>query len=361
MTDKKNPDKSIEQRKRDHLEPFRSGGVNARQKTTWLEHVHLIHDALPELSKSEIDTSVEFCEHSFLSPLFISGMTGGTQEARSINRKLAQVAQELGMGFGLGSGRAMLVDDSLAETYMVKDVAPDVFVAWNLGGVQLKHTSVDTVCAAVDRLGADALCIHLNPAQELVQVEGDRDFRGVMDAIGKLVKTASCPIIVKETGAGISRQVAEVLCAQGVQWLDVAGCGGTSWTGLELQRSGLHEEPNARELWDWGIPTAAAVMETRTLPKGLMASGGIRTGLDAARALALGADMAGCASPVIQAWFSGGKQGALDYLSRVQDGLKNSMLLTGCRSISDLHNAPRVLTGPLLLWVQQRNLDKVGD
>ncbi len=351
---------SVEQRKKDHLKPFRQGGVNARDASTWLEHVHLLHDALPEISKDEIDTSAEFCGRRFSSPLFITGMTGGTKEAQTINRQLAQVAQELDLGFGLGSGRAMLDHEELTETYMVRDVAPDIFLAWNLGGVQLLHTEVTKISKAMDELKADALCVHLNPAQELVQPEGDRDFRGVLDAISRLVKGFDWPIIVKETGAGISKKVAGMLVDVGVEWLDVAGCGGTSWPGVELLRSGKEDDPNAQALWDWGIPTAAAIAETRKQAKGIIASGGIRTGLDAARALALGADMAGVASPVLQAWFSAGKKGAHDYLSGLKDGLVNSMLLAGCKDIPQLQDAPRVVTGPLLLWIQQRNLEQTG-
>ncbi len=349
-------DHKVDQRKKDHLELFRSGGVSARKATTWLEHVHLLHDALPELGTSEIDTSVEFCGRGFKSPLFITGMTGGTNEAGTINRELARVAQELKIGFGLGSGRAMLEHDELTETYMVRDTAPDVFLAWNLGGVQLLHTGMDRILSAMDRLKADALCIHLNPAQELVQPEGDRDFRGVMDGIGNIIKSLDRPIIVKETGAGISKKVASMLSDVGVEWLDVSGCGGTSWPGVEILRSCQEHEPNAQALWDWGIPTAAAVLESKGAVRGIIASGGIRTGLDAVRALVLGANMVGLASPVIQAWFSKGEQGAMDYLCRVRDGVINTMLLAGCKNIMQLHNAPRVTTGPLLQWIQQRNL-----
>ena len=211
---------TIEQRKRDHLAPFRHGGVEARRTTAWFEHVQLIHSALPELSMDQIDLSARFCGRRFLAPLFITGMTGGTQEAGRINRELAAVAQKLGIGFGLGSGRAMLVDQGLIPTYQVRDAAPEVFLAWNLGGVQLPHTPVDRIRRALDVLDADAICVHLNPAQELMQPEGDRDFTGVLDAIGRLVAALDRPVIVKETGAGISRAVGLALHRVGVRHVD---------------------------------------------------------------------------------------------------------------------------------------------
>lgn len=344
---------TIEQRKRDHLEPFRHGGVEARGITSWLEHVHLIHTALPELSMEQIDCRAHFCGRRFDAPLFITGMTGGTSEAGRINRELASVAQSLGLGFGLGSGRAMLVDRGLEETYQVRDAAPDVFLAWNLGGVQLQHTPVDRIRKALDTLDADAVCIHLNPAQELMQPEGDRDFRGVLEAIGALVTQLDRPVIVKETGAGISRQVGLALQAVGVSHVDVAGCGGTSWVGVEVVRHERQQDPEALALWDWGIPTAAAVADLADTGLSLIASGGVRTGLDVARALALGADLAGVAAPVLTAWFNEGTRGAERLLNAVLSGLRSAMLLTGSRDVAALKRAPRVLSGPLLDWLQQ--------
>ncbi len=342
---------TIAQRKRDHLAPFRGGGVESRTTTSWLEHVHLIHSALPELSLDEVSLACTCCGRRFAAPLFISGMTGGTPEAGRINRDLARTAERLGIGFGLGSGRAMLVDRGLAETYRVRDEAPDVFLAWNLGGVQLRHTPLEQLQAALDSLGADAICIHLNPAQELMQPEGDRDFRGVLDAIGELVTRLERPLIVKETGAGISREVGLRLQRVGVRWIDVAGCGGTSWVGVEAIRHGLDADAESQALWDWGIPTAAAVAELAGSGLGLIASGGIRTGLDAARALALGADVAGMAAPVLQAWFEHGRDGAERFLVGLREGLRRSMLLCGCADLAALRRSPRVLTGPLRDWL----------
>ncbi len=344
---------TIEQRKRDHLEPFRHGGVEARRTTAWLEHVHLVHSALPELSMDQIDLATAFCGRRFDAPLFITGMTGGTAEAGRINRELAGVAQALGIGFGLGSGRAMLVDQGLVPTYQVRDAAPDVFLAWNLGGVQLQHTPVDRIRRALDSLAADAVCVHLNPAQELMQPEGDRDFTGVLAAIGRLVGELERPVIVKETGAGISRAVGLALRDVGVETVDVAGCGGTSWVGVEAVRHQRQQDPEALSLWDWGIPTAAAVADLAGSGLSLIASGGVRTGLDAARALALGADLAGLAAPVLRAWFEAGEAGAERLLRSILFGLRSAMLLTGSRDLAALRRAPRVVDGPLRDWLEQ--------
>ncbi len=348
---------ATEQRKKDHLEPFRKGGASARSVTTWLEYVRLIHQALPELGLEEIDLSAEFAGRRFAAPLFVTGMTGGTPEAARINQDLARISERLGIGFGLGSGRAMIEDPDLASTYQVRSQAPDVFLAFNLGGVQLIATEVERIQGALDQIGADALCVHLNPAQELMQPEGDRDFRGVLAAIGEAVERLDRPVIVKETGAGIGRRAGLMLREVGVEWVDVAGCGGTSWVGVEILRRGWQDDPEATALWDWGIPTAAAVSDLAGCGLGLIASGGIRTGLDVAGAIALGADLAGLAAPVLQGWFADGEAGAERVLRRVLSGLRSVMLLTGCRDLAALRRAPRMVTGPLRDWLQRDKSD----
>jgi len=341
-------------RKDEHLEPFRRGGVPARQATTWLECVGLVHQALPELNHDDIDTTCAIAGKQLAAPVFITGMTGGSRQAGTINRSLARVADELGLAFGLGSGRAMLEHPQAVASYQVRDCAPRVFLAWNLGGCQLLHTPLDTIKRALDRLAADAICIHLNPAQELAQPEGDRDFRGILPAIEKLVAGLERPVIVKECGCGIGREVGRQLAGAGVEWLDVSGCGGTSWVGVEVQRQGERAGAELQALWDWGIPTAAAVAEQRGNGLQVIASGGIRTGLDVARALVLGARLAGVAAPVLQAYFRDGEDGCRDYLAGLVAGLRRVMLLCGCADLERLHRAPRVLAEPLAGWLRQR-------
>ena len=345
---------STEKRKREHLAPFKDTGVPARKATTWLECVHLVHQPLPELALDEVDISVTFAGHPFRAPLFITGMTGGTEEARAVNRTLARVAERMGIGFGLGSQRAMVEDPTLAETYAVRDCAPNVFLAGNIGGVQLARLPLATVQDMVSRVQADALCVHLNPAQELVQAGGDRDFRGVASAIKEAVAHLTVPIIVKEVGCGVSREAARRLIDLGVRHLDTAGLGGTSWVGVELLRGGRDSDPDLAAFWDWGIPTAASVLEVAGLGLEVIASGGIRTGLDAARAIALGATLVGVAAPVLQAYFLGGEALVQARLEAIVMGIKQAMLLTGSRDIWAFQKAPKVLLTPLLEWVRQR-------
>ncbi len=341
-------------RKKDHLELFRAAPVDSRWTTSLLECVQLIHCALPETALDEIDLSTTFAGHHFRAPFFITGITGGTPDAAEINRALARVADEFGIGFGLGSQRAMLQDDDLTATYAVREAAPTAFIAGNIGGVQATRYPVSEICRLADRIGASALCIHLNPAQEILQPEGDRSFKGILTAIEHLTQELDIPLIVKETGAGISRETALRLRDAGVRHLDVAGAGGTSWIGVEILRSHRDKDPQATAFWDWGIPTAAAVCETGGLGLEVIASGGIRTGIDAARALALGATLVGAASPVLRAYYAGGLEGARNYIGSLLHGLRAATLLTGCRASRELAGAPRFIRSPLKEWVAER-------
>ncbi len=343
-----------EQRKRDHLAPFRTGGVGPREATSWLEHVRLVHQALTDVDFDGLDLATEFAGKPLRAPLFITGMTGGTAEAREINRGIARVAQGMGLGFGLGSQRAMLERPDLADTYQIRDVAPDILIAGNLGVVQATTATPAALRDMLAQVGADALCVHLNPAQELLQPEGDRRFAGTGEALGRLVEILDVPIIVKETGAGISREAAAKLAEVGVCWCDVAGLGGTSWPGVELLRTGTDGDSQRAAFRDWGIPTAAALVDLHGAPLVFLASGGIRTGLDLAKVLALGARVGGMAAPVIQAWFDGGEVAVQRLLDEVLQGLRAAMVLTDCRTLAELRAAPRVLLGPLREWAIQR-------
>lgn len=347
-----NGEEGIRQRKVDHIDLCAREDVEYRLKTTLLSDVHLMHQSLPEISMDEIDLSTELVGKNLRAPLCISGMTGGAEKARAVNRGLAQLAQEAGIAFGVGSQRAMLVDPTLTDTFRVRDVAPDVVLLGNIGAVQAGESATDEVEAVVDAIGADALCIHLNPAQELIQEGGDRDFRGCLDAIARLNEELSVPIIVKETGCGMSPSTVARVAQAGVEWVDVSGAGGTTWVGVEALRARPGRRLIGEDFWEWGVPTAASVVYARQAGRRVIASGGLRSGHDVARALALGASVCSMALPFLRGFMDAGIEGARGHLDRVVDGLKAAMLLTGSKRPADLARAHRILGPELRAWIE---------
>jgi isopentenyl-diphosphate delta-isomerase len=342
---------SISDRKRSHLDVCEQGAVEYAGKTTLLEEVDLLHDALPELAVDEVDVGVELLGKRLRAPLLITGMTGGTAEASDINRDFALVAEEYGIAFGLGSQRAMQRRPELAYTFQVRAHAPTTLVLANLGIVQATELATSDVSGLVERVGADALCVHLNPAQELIQPGGDRDFRGGLATIERLVRELAVPVVVKETGCGISRAVAARLRDVGVSFVDVSGAGGTSWVKVEAIRADEPGQALGQVFADWGIPTAAAVLAARKLGLDCVASGGIRTGLDVAKVIALGARVGGVALPVFRAYREGGLAAARRFIERLTTELQTAMVLTGSRNIDALGRVPTVLGPRLRAWV----------
>jgi len=340
-------------RKSDHLELCATGDVGFHQKTTLLEQVELLHEPLPELAVDAIDLSVELLGKRLAAPILIGAMTGGTDAAVAINRDLASVAEEHGYGFALGSQRPML-SHSDDPSYQVRDVAPHCLLFGNLGAVQaraLGTARVEQLCRAV---GADALCIHLNPAQELVQPDGDRNFTGVMATLKRLVDELPIPLIVKETGCGISPRAAQRLVDVGVRHIDVSGTGGTSWVAVESARRREPTDGLGPLLREWGIPTAASVAYAHHVtprPETIIASGGIATGLDVARAIALGANLAALARPVLRAHHAEGRDGVVALLTGVETALRAVMLLVGASDLTRLRSTPCVLGPELERWL----------
>lgn len=344
----------ISGRKEDHINLAIRGDVGFRAKSTLLECVELIHNSLPELAVDEIDLSCRVFGKRLRAPLLITGMTGGTERAGNINRALAKVAEECGVAFGVGSQRPMLTDPAVAVSYQVRDVAPTALILGNLGVVQASEMTTPAVQSLVDGIGADALCVHLNPAQEMAQPGGDRNFRGGEATFARLITGLSVPVIAKETGCGVAPGVARRLQALGVRDIDVSGAGGTSWVAVETHRATADQKRLGERFWDWGLPTAVCTALLGPLGlRTLIASGGVDNGLDAARAIALGAHVVGMARPVIQAWDAGGEPAVKSLLSAVEQELRTAMCLVGAKDLHALRGAPRVIGEPLGSWLRQ--------
>lgn len=344
----------ISQRKQDHIDLCATGDVGFRAKTTLFEEVELVHDAVPELTVDEVDTSIEMFGKKLAAPIVIAAMTGGTEKARSINRELARIADEEGYGFGLGSQRAML--DTAAgrdPTYEVRSIAPKALVLGNIGGVQARLSGKAALEDLVGRVGADALCVHLNPAMEIVQPGGDRDFTGIVETLGELADSLSVPVVAKETGCGIGPAAARKIAAAGVRHLDVSGAGGTSWVAVEMLRAEGEAKHLGVLLRDWGVPTAASVVvasQVKPRFRTIIATGGVSSGVDIAKAVALGATAGGIARPVLQALTEGGPDGAKAFLTRVRREIASVMLLVGAKTVADLRHADVILGERLEQW-----------
>jgi isopentenyl-diphosphate delta-isomerase len=343
----------IKQRKKDGIEIPLQKDVQARTTSTYLEYVKLVHNALPELDYDDIDLSTTFLGHKFSAPLVIDSMTGGTDEATLINGRLGELAEKYGFGMGLGSQRAGLKSEELAATYSVaRKNAPNAFLIANIGGAQLaKGLSIDDARKIVKMIRANALVVHLNPLQELVQPEGEPKYRGVLAKISELVRSMDVPVIVKEVGAGISKEVAIKLEMARVSAINVAGAGGTSWAGVEKLRADMVKDRKKARLgemfWDWGIPTAASLIEARKAVKvPLIASGGLRNGLEVAKCIALGASMAAMAYPFLKA-AAQSREALFGFADSVLEELRSAMFLTGSANVRALAGSRYILTGAL--------------
>jgi len=335
-----------QQRKKEHLELCLDTESVSSPSSTGLEAYRFIHNALPELDIDEIDISATFLDKRLSAPVLISSMTGGFDLARKVNRNLAAAAQMLGLAMGVGSQRVAIEEPSATTSFQVRDIAPDILLLGNLGAVQLNYGyGIEQCRRAVAMIDADGLIFHLNVLQEAVQPEGNRNFKGLTAKIAAVCKDLAVPVVAKEVGNGISVDVAVRLHRAGVRAIDIAGKGGTSWSAVEAQRAAKMGRRADAAFADWGIPTEEALISVRkALPNvQLVASGGIRSGLDIAKSIALGADIAALGQPLLSAALESADK-VVEFLAGVIHELKVSMLCLGAKDLQALRQAPLTRT-----------------
>jgi isopentenyl-diphosphate delta-isomerase len=353
-------DSLTENRKAEHLRICLTEDVQAKKVTTGFEDVHLLHKAVPEFGLSDVDTSISFFGKELRTPIIIEAMTGGTPDALMINSNLAEAAEHFGLAMGVGSQRAALETPRLEDTFrVVREKGPNIFLVANLGLPQIvANNGVEAAESAVEMIKADALAIHLNSLQEAIQREGETEFHNSLERIREVVSRLSVPVIVKETGAGMTMEDVRLLSRTGVKGIDVGGAGGTSWAAVESYREDGLKHRLGVTFWDWGVPTAISVAEAASSTDlKIIASGGLRTGVDVCKAICLGACAAGLAWPLLKP--AGG--GQLDHaLGMLIEEFRTSMFLMGAKNVVDLGRRPIVVTGKMAEWLRLRGLSPEG-
>ena len=358
----------IQARKADHLRMAASDPVESA-RSAGFEDVQLIHDAVPELDLGTIDTSVDFLGRRLALPLVISAMTGGHAEGGRVNAILARAAERFGVAMGVGSQRAALVDPNLRATYAItRDEAPGAYLIANIGAAQLvaqggsEPIGTAEIETLLGTIRADALAVHLNPLQELIQTEGERNARGHLDAISELVRAVDIPVVAKETGGGVSADAARRLAATGVAAIDVGGVGGTSFAAIETMRAEKRGDERGvrlgRLLRDWGISTVASLALARSAGLPVVATGGVRSGLDAAKAIAMGATAVGVARPLLQAALAGGDDAVAAWIDEFAEGLRAAMFLSGSGDTTALRRRTPVVVGATAELLRQLTMDE---
>ena len=332
---------SIQKRKKDHVKLTVNEDVFYK-KTTGFEHYDFVHNALPEVDSNSVDLRSNLLGRSFNMPFFVSSMTGGYADGESVNAKLASFCEKMNLPLGVGSQRAMIENPEETSSFsVVRKHAPNAFIAANIGGAQLiGGLPKEHVSRMTESIEANAVIVHLNPLQELMQPEGDRNFKGIENGIHSLIETAGIPVIVKETGAGLSPAVSRRLLEAGVSVIDTSGAGGTSWAKVENLRQ--KEGGALHHFDDWGIPTAVCVENIQVLRNEfefeLIASGGIRNAFDLIKAMALGADFAAAAQPVIKSLMEGGEKGLERWYQQLKRDCRVILTLLGCSIFGDLNS-----------------------
>lgn len=360
-------DEVVKQRKIEHVSIALEQDVSAQQQANWND-IHFVHQALPEVNLDEIDTTVNFLGHRLRYPLFISSLTGGHPDVTHINRNLARAAQEFGLALGVGSQRAAIVNPDVAASYAItREQAPDAFLIANIGAPQLipqaHHPAftIPQVQQAIDMINANALAVHMNSLQEAAQPEGDRRAIGEAAALQTLTQQIDLPIIAKETGAGVCREQAILLASCGVSAIDVGGAGGSSMAMMEAARSRSRNDTQTMNIGllyaNWGIATPIALIESASADLPLISTGGVRNGLDVARALALGANLVGMGYPFLKA-ASQSYEKVCELLESVVAELKVAMQLSGASTIAQLRAVDVVVMGQTREWLHLRGFDQ---
>ncbi|MCX8204112.1 MAG: type 2 isopentenyl-diphosphate Delta-isomerase [Candidatus Nezhaarchaeota archaeon] len=350
------------ERKIEHIRVCLERDVESARLKTGFRDVHLVHSCLPELDLSEVSLEAEFLGRRFSAPIAISALTGGPHLSTLINRSLAEASQRLNIPLELGSQRLAIEEPSLRASFkQARELSPDGFIVANVGAVQAASKGVEFVKEAVDMVEANAVAVHLNPLQEAIQPEGEAWFQGVLETLKELSSQVGVPVIVKEIGCGVAYEEASAIEKAGASAIDVAGVGGTSWAAIEAYRALSRGDEKSYQLGmafrDWGIPTAASIVEARLstrLP--IIGSGGVRSGIDAAKAIALGADLVGMALPLLKPALVG-SWAVVEFLERVMRELRLSMFLTGSKRVEDLKRARVVITGFTAEWLKARGFD----
>src|SRR5213082_2060729 len=357
----------VKKRKIEHVSIALGQDVSVAQRANWND-IQFVHQALPEVDLEKIDTSVTLLGHTLRYPIFMSSLTGGHPDVTSINRNLARAAEEYGLALGVGSQRAAIVNPEVAPSYAVtRQYAPNAFLIANIGAPQLiaqaRHSAfgLEQAQQAIDMIGANALAVHMNSLQEAAQPEGDRRSVGEAAALKALTARLSLPVIAKETGAGVCREQALLLRSCGVAAIDVGGAGGSSMSAMEAARSEARGDERTRNIGllyrDWRIATPIAVVEASTAQLPLISTGGVRNGLDMARALALGATLVGMGFPFLEA-ASESYEKVCELLEAVIAQLKVAMQLSGARSIADMKQTDVVITGETGKWLTLRGFEE---
>ncbi len=353
-------EKDIFQRKDDHIKISINENINSRN-TTWLEYVRFVHNSLPGINLKDIDISMKFLGKQINAPIIIGSLTGGTKLGLEINTKLAEAAEKFQIPLMVGSQRIQLEypDTSKAFTSIRKS-APNIPIIANLGISQLiQMENFNSIEKIIHSIEADAIAIHLNPLQEIIQPEGETDFSNAMEKISQLNDYLKIPLIIKETGAGLSKNVSNKLINMGIKYLDVSGLGGTSFAAVEYSRAKKQNNHLksiiGNTFLDWGIPTAASIIETRTVAKDstvIIGSGGIRNGLEIAKSIAIGANISAIAQPFLKRAFNNLKE-VESFIETLISELKSAMFLTGCKKIKDLKNSDYAILPPLSTWLER--------